>query len=494
MSYFATKDVDFTRFIVLWNQKMGFTTPAIHRQMADWMECNWRKKNRQLLLMAFRASGKSTMVGLFAAWLLYRNPDLRILVLAADSVLARKMVRQVKKIIELHWLTSHLKPDKPDQWAGSRFTVKRMTQLRDPSMMARGITSNITGSRADIILCDDVEVPNTCDTAEKRGDLRERLSEIDYVLSPEGTQLYIGTPHTYYSIYADTPRKEIGEDQEFLKGFERLGIPVLDKDGKSAWPEKFSPAVLERMKNQTGPNKFSSQMMLKPVNITEGRLDPSLLRVYSDELDYSRELQTLFIGPTKLIASSNWWDPSFGSARGDRSVVAITYTDAEGNIYLHRVVYLETSGRGQTDEATWQCRQVTKIAKDSYIPSLSVETNGIGKFLPTILRNEIAHARVPCKVLDVNTTRPKDIRILEAFDAVLAAKRLFVHESVLQTPFMMEIQEWRPGIFRGHDDGLDAVAGAIAQQPIRLPRFYGSGHHNWMKHSGLKKAKTDFDI
>jgi len=444
--------------------------------------------------MAFRASGKSTMAGLFAAWLLYRNADLRILVLAADSILARKMVRQVKKIIELHPLTPHMKPDRPDQWAGSRFTVKRMIQLRDPSMIARGITSNITGSRADIIICDDVEVPNTCDTAEKRNDLRERLMEIDYVLTPGGTQLYIGTPHSYYSIYADSPRTQIGEEQEFLKGFTRLVLPILDSKGDSVWPEKYSPYALERLKLQTGPNKFASQMLLKPVSIVEGRLNPALLRPYDDELDYSRELQVLFLGPEKLVAASCWWDPSFGSARGDRSVLAVMFADVQGNLYLHRLVYLETTGRDETDEATWQCRQVTKIAKDYYLPSLSVEINGIGKFLPTILRNEIASGKAPCTVKEITSTRPKDLRILEAFDAVLAARRLFVHQSVLQTPFIMEMQEWRPGLSRGHDDGLDAVAGAIAQQPVRLPRLYGSGNHNWMKGAKNHKANTDFEI
>lgn len=239
---------DFTLFMVVWNQKMGQSTPAIHRRMADWLEWRWKRKQMRLLLMAFRASGKSTLAGIFAAWLLYRNPDLRILVLAADAALARKMVRQVKKIIEIHPLTSDLKPREADQWAGNRFTVKRMMQLRDPSMLARGITSNITGSRADVIICDDVEVPRTCDSAQKRGDLRERLMEIDYVLTPGGTQIYIGTPHTYYSIYADEPRREIGEEQEFLSGFDRFVIPVLDEGGNSAWPERFTVNDIEKIK------------------------------------------------------------------------------------------------------------------------------------------------------------------------------------------------------------------------------------------------------
>jgi hypothetical protein len=483
---------DFALFAVLWNQRMGLATPTLHLKMARWLEWNYEKDETRLLLMAFRASGKSTIAGLFAAWLLYRNADLRILVLAADSVLARKMVRQVKKIIERHPLTAHMKPDKAEQWAGSRFTVKRMTNLRDPSMMAKGITSNITGSRADIIICDDVEVPNTCDTADKRLALRERLAEIDYVLTPGGTLLYLGTPHTYYSIYADEPRPETGEEQEFLRGFTRLSLPLLDAKGESTWPEIFTPHAVEKIRRSTGPNKFASQMMLRFVNIADGRLNPDDLQVYGDELDYTKEINTLFLGGTKLVGASAWWDPSFNSGKGDRSVFAVVFADGTGNLYLHRLVYLEAGGP-ENDNATEQCRAVARIAKENFLPSLSVEINGIGRFLPQILRNELVKIKSPAKTVEISSHRPKAIRILEAFDAVLAAKRLFVHESVLKTPFMTEMKEWRPGV-NTFDDGLDAVAGAIAQQPVRLPRLFGAGSHTWMRGAQSHKANTEFEV
>ena len=224
--------IDFPVFVEIWNHAVqGQTTPQHHNRVAGWLQQRWRAGDRQLLLMAFRSSGKSTLVGLFAAWLLSRDPDLRILVLAADLALARKMVRNAKRIIERHPATRGLKPPRADQWAAEQFTVARPAELRDPSMLARGITANLTGSRADFVICDDVEVPNTCDTALKRADLRARLAEIDYVLTPAGTQLYVGTPHTYYTIYALEPRPEIGEAAPFLDGFRRLEIPLLGADG-----------------------------------------------------------------------------------------------------------------------------------------------------------------------------------------------------------------------------------------------------------------------
>ena len=506
---------DFRLFLALWNRYQGQDTPAIHFRMADWLQKGWEGGQTRLLLQAFRSSGKSTIAGLFAAWLLYRQPDSRILVLAADLMLARRMVRNVKRIIERHPLTAHLKPERADQWGADRFTIKRALELRDPSMLAKGISANITGSRADIIICDDVEVPNTCDTAEKRADLRERLAEISYVLVPGGMQLYIGTPHTWYTIYAETPRTEIGEAQPFLGDFTRLKIPVLES-GASAWPDRFTPEDIARIRRSTGPNKFSSQMMLEPVNIAEGRLDPASFRRYEARLDYLKEISLLTIGDRKMVSASAWWDPAFGHGTGDGSALAVVYTDETGAYWLHRVQYLNSpspshaSGAGPSlslkgegngagvgeglDEATQQCRQVAQIAKELHVPSVAIETNGLGRFLPGILRRELALARVPCAVIEIASTRPKDLRIMEAFDTVLAARLLHVHASVYDTSFISEVQEWRPGRKCGRDDGLDAVAGALSQEPVRLKHYYSGARQSWQGGGGVHEAKTDFEV
>lgn len=489
------KDVDFKLFTVMWNQTQKQKSPDIHLNMATWLEKNWQRKILSMLLMAFRSSGKSTLAGLFAAWLLYRNPDLRILVLAADSALAKKMVRQVKKIIERHPLTKALKPDSPDQWAGERFTVKRKLQLRDPSMLARGIGSNITGCRADIVICDDVEVPNTCDTEEKREDLRTRLAEINYILVPGGTQLYIGTPHNYYTIYATTPRADIAEEKAFLDGFERFELPVIDGEGFSVWPEKFPLQLLEKIKSHTGPNKFSSQMMLQPMNITESRLDPDLLRVYSDPLDYTKELDTIFIGQKKMVGVTAFWDPAFGKSKGDKSVLAVVFADAEGNLYLHKLLYIKVDQKSEETEAIQQCRAVANMAKELFLPSVAVETNGLGQFLPRILRQEMVKVGASAGVVGINNSQSKDKRILEAFDAVLAARKLYVHKSIFETRFIVEMREWRFLKNDNRDDGLDATASALAMHPIRMVPLKGPlGGYTWMN-SGVKHhAKTDFDI
>ncbi len=481
--------VDFRLFLILWNQIQGQGTPAVHLRIADWLQARWAKKDSRLLLMAFRSCGKSTITGIFAAWIFYANPDLRILVLAAESMLARRMVRNVRRIIERHPLTGHLKPERADQWAGDRFTVNRRLELRDPSMMGHGVMSNITGSRADIIICDDVEVPNTCDTVEKRLTLRERLGELEYVLAPGGTLLYVGTPHSWFTIYADKPRHEIGETQCFLDGYRRFELPILDTEGRSAWPERYGEDDIAGMKRQTGINKFTSQMMLEPVNIVEGRLNPAHLLRYSGEIFYTKEISHLAINDRKMVSSSAFWDPAFGG--NDGSVVAIVFADEEGDFWLHRVVYLRAGSN--IDEATSQCQQVVTLARLNYLPSIAVESNGIGKYLPQILRREMVKERVPCAVIGHNNTQKKGARIVEAFETVMAAQMLHVHDSVFHTPFLTEMQEWRPGRTRGHDDGLDAVAGALLLHPARIKTGVFSGRQSW--HGGaIHTAETGFDV
>jgi hypothetical protein len=489
------QEKSFIAFIDLWNEEQQYDTPLIHQKMAKWLQAAWEKGEKKLLLMAFRASGKSTIVGLFSAWLLATDQNLRILVLAADSALARKMVWDVKKIIEQHPKTKHLVPKKIEQWASNRFTIERMRQLRDPSMLGMGVTSNITGSRADIIIYDDVEVPNTCNTAEKREALRTRLIESNFILVPDGTQLYIGTPHSYFSIYAKNPRSEIGEETIFLNGFKRLILPILNKLKQSVWPERFTKEYIANLKEQSGPAKFASQMMLKPINILESRLNHELIKFYDAPLIYKEvnKNTVLSIGDKKIISCSAWWDPSYASAKGDNSVLAIVFTDEEGANYLHHLEYIQVLNT-KLPESKAQCQIVADILKKYYCPSVTIEMNGIGGFLPDDLKNTLALNQTACAVSGYSNHRPKNERILCAFDALLAAQNLYVHESVRETSFIREMMEWNPASKNNQDDGLDAVAGALSQEPIRIKRFYSNVGRKWNPQPFAHKADSNFDV
>ena len=448
-------------FAWIWMYVIHLQLPKHHQAICRFLE-RVSEKEKRGLLMAFRASGKSTLVGLFCTWLLLRDPNLRILIVAADHTLAKKMVQHIKRIIDIHPLCQHMKPSHPEEWASDCLSIQRDAIGRDPSVLARGLGSNLTGCHADVIICDDVEVPKNCDTGPKRQDLRRKLSELEYILTPKGVVLYIGTPHTQETLYNTT--------EGLLKGWPMLKIPIMNRHGESNWPEKYPLEKIEAIKAQTGPIKFQSQMLLNAIRTEEARLDTSRLQFYSDELVYheANDSATLKIGEIQMASVSCWWDPAFGKNGGDNSVIACVFTDLDGHYYLHRLKYLKVPTGAEA--AGFQCREVVKFIRENHLPAIHLETNGIGKFLPALLRQELNRAKLGCAVIEKISRQHKQDRILSAFEVPLLNGALSVHISVKQTTFLDELEDFNPFAPKGHDDALDAVAGCLLSEPVRLKR------------------------
>ncbi len=488
--------VSFPEFALLWQRWQGQTTPAVHRRLVCWIARQLSEGEQRLLLLAFRNCGKSTLLGLMAAWLLYRDPDHRILVLAAEQALATKLSRYARQVVERHPLCAALRGKGAGMWTDDAFTVARQAAWRDPSLLARGIGANITGAHADTVICDDVEVPNTASTASRRAWLRDRLAEIEHIVSPDGIQIYAGTPHTYYSIYARQARAEVGEETPYLDGFRRCVLPILTAKGDSVWPERFPPDAIATMRARIGPSAFASQMLLHPTAPSATRFDPDQIQDYDDDLELIERngRHILSIGQTQMIGVSAWWDPAFGRVgRGDSSVVAAVFVDADGGLWLHRVAYLQVDEAAGLDPASQQCHEVARLAAHLHLPSITIETNGIGAFLPGLLRQALARARLGISVQSANARQNKDQRILQALEVPLAARLLHAHRSVLETPFRREMREWRPGVNQ-RDDGLDAVAGAIAATPVRLSTQPPAPRTADWRGRGVVQANTDFSI
>jgi hypothetical protein len=188
-------------FLDSWNAILGMTTPEHHKKFMRFLVDARDKPPHRALITAFRHSGKSTVVGVFAAWVLKQNPAARILILSAEQALSSRMVSHIRHIMENHPDCAGMTPNVKKEWAAHKLTIARPIGIREPSVVCQGIHGNITGMRSDLIICDDVEVPNTANTADKRETLRERLRELDFILSPNGMIAYIGTPHANDTIY-----------------------------------------------------------------------------------------------------------------------------------------------------------------------------------------------------------------------------------------------------------------------------------------------------
>jgi hypothetical protein len=294
--------------------------------------------------------------------------------------------------------------------------------------------------------------------------LRERLAEAEFILTPGGLILYAGTPHTEESLYR--------EGDDFLDGYRRIVVPILDAEGQSAWPERFDAEGIEALRRRVGPIRFARQMMLEPVPAAAARLDPALLLPYAEETEY-REANgraQLWLLGRRMVSGGGYWDPSYGREQGsDGSVLAAGYCDAESHHFLHRIAWITQRADASDDPATQQCQSVARLADELHLPVVRVETNGLGRFLPGLLQREMARQGVACAVMEQANRRPKAERILAAFDPLMAARRLHAHNSVLRTPFAREMAEWRPDAKGARDDALDAAAGMILAEPVRLP-------------------------
>jgi len=119
------KKTSFELFLGLWNTMQNLTTPNVHRIMGSWLARQTRTVQKRILLMAFRGCGKSTLTGLFCAWLLCHNPDLRILIVSADEALAEYMLRHIRHIIESHPIAKLLLPKRKKIWANDRLLIQR---------------------------------------------------------------------------------------------------------------------------------------------------------------------------------------------------------------------------------------------------------------------------------------------------------------------------------------------------------------------------------
>lgn len=441
MHHTLPKKTSLQLFIGLWNTQQNLLTPKIHLKIAAWLSRQSRNIQKRLLLMAFRGCGKSTLVGLFCAWLLCHNPDLRILIIAADESLAENMLQHIRTIIETHPIARNLLPAKKQIWSADRVLVQRLSKNRDPSIRAAGIHSNITGARADIIICDDVEVPNTCDSKTKRDKLRQALHELDFILVPDGMILYIGTPHSEESIY-----KKDG----FLATYTRLEIPLTPQ----SWPERFTQETIDTIAQHVGHRVFSAQMLLQAVSPHDAQLNPDMIGVYNHDITAAH--------------ISCYWDPAFGHKNGDHSVIALVLFDEQDHAHIHDILYITLDEQSPIDAATQQCRAVIGFLQRHNIRHLRIESNGIGQFLPGLLRKELRIENYRCGTEIIHNSMNKNKRILHAFEARLAARAISMHERVSKTEFAHEMRLWQADTNHNQDDALDAVAGALIRH---TPRF-----------------------
>lgn len=268
----------------------------------------------------------------------------------------------------------------------------------------------------------------------------------------------------------------------FLLGYRELRIPVISKDGVPAWPEMFPISRIEELRNSVGQRYFSAQMMLNFVAPERARLDPDSLHFYNDSFD-SRLAR---IGENIITGATAYWDPSSGRRKSDGSVCVLIYRDDKNKkFFIHDIEYLLVSDEDLHPLAK-QCEKVLEFLLKHSLRKIYIETNGLGNALPEIMRSVTQRKGIKIQIQNIINNKNKEERILNAIEPILTTGRLYVHQRIQSTPLLSEMLGWSPLGSIGHDDGLDAVSGAICAMPVPV-RPLGQG-------VSLFKANTDFKL
>ncbi|MCL1902373.1 MAG: hypothetical protein FWG18_01955 [Alphaproteobacteria bacterium] len=261
------------------------------------------------------------------------------------------------------------------------------------------------------------------------------------------------------------------DNQPFLKGFRILRIPIVDEKGASAWPQVFPIEKIDDLRMTVGPRHFSSQMMLEFISEERARLDPAAIIFYDGEFNPRTARIECSVTPAfehSITGVACYWDPSSAKDGADGSVCAIVFRDDKNRrAFIHDIKYLATGDEDLHPFAT-QCGRVLDFLTRHDQKHLAIEVNGIGNALPEILRGLAIGRGRGIVIQKIVNRENKERRILDAIEPLLSTGRLYAHEKLKRTKLITEMEEWMPHAGANHDDGLDAVAGALRLTPITV--------------------------
>lgn len=321
---------------------------------------------RRLMIQAFRGVGKSWITAAFVLWLLYRNAEEKILVVSASEDKAVEFSTFTKRLInEVPFLT-HLRARDGQRDSTLAFDVGPARPAQAPSVRAVGIGGQITGGRATVIIPDDVEIPGNSDTEPKREKLKARVAELGgAILSPGGRVVYLGTPQSVQTVYADLADR----GYEIRIWPSRYWNGVDPETGADVYQGRLCPTLSAELSANpqlagipTDPERFSDLELLE----REGEYGPSAYRLQfqldtslSDANKYPLRQRDLIVmdvdkalAPVQLTWSSSPdlenKDITNVGLNGDR-LYRPMYASPEFAHFTGSVMYIDSSGRGDNE-------------------------------------------------------------------------------------------------------------------------------------------------
>lgn len=499
---------DFRNFLfVVWSHLNLPEPTPVQYDMAEYLQSN----EKRIVIEAFRGAGKSYITSAFACHQLYINPEVKILVVSASKIRADDFSTFTMRLIQDMPLLQHLIPKDGQRQSKISFDVGPASASHSPSVKSAGITGQLAGSRADIIIADDIEIPNNSLTQTMRDKISEAVKEFDAVLKPDGRVVYLGTPQTEMSLYELLPER----------GYKVRIWPSRFPSGTIKYGGKLAPFISDKitkdselMGQPTDPKRFSDSDLLER-ELSYGRsgfslqfmLDTSL----SDANRYPLKLEDLCImdvdndkAPEKIV-----W------GRDKDKIIDIPNVGLPGDFYYKpldtvgdyvdytgSVMAIDPSGRGK-DETAYAVvkmlngvlhlidfggieggydenvlKTISVLAQKYKVNYIIVESNfGDGMF--TELLKPVLTKVYPVTIEEVRHNIQKEKRIIDVLEPVMNQHRLVVDRKALerdyssvqhyppekQAKYMLAYQMTRITREKGalvHDDRIDVLSMAVA--------------------------------
>jgi len=497
----------FPNFLYLAWKHLGLPEPTplqydIARYLAN-------EENKRIIIEAFRGIGKSFVTSAFVCHQLLLDPQKKILVVSASKQRSDDFVIFTRRLIMEMPVLQHLIPRDDQRSSNVGFDVGPAKAAHAASVRAVGVTGQMTGSRANLIIGDDCESRSNSDTQMQREKLSEIVKEFDAVLSPGGRIVYLGTPQTEESIYNQLEKRgykcrvwpaRYPKDQKKFEAYGGRLAPLIENAYLEdplglAWkptdPLRFdSPDLMEREASY-GRSGFQLQFMLDTTLSDAERypLKLSDLMVMTCDTDkapvkvvyaHSRELMLPDL-PNPGFNGDRYYRPLYVSKEWDNYQGTVMTIDPAGRgkdelgyavvKCLNGQLYLTASGGlfGGYDETNLV--KLATIAMQHKVNYMLIESNfGDGMF--TQLIKPVLGRIYPCTVEEIHHTGQKEKRIIDTLEPVLNQHRLVVDEAVIKMDGEIENRDYRllyqlTHITRDkgsllHEDRLEAVAMGVA--------------------------------
>ena len=454
---------DFKLFLqALWEQLDLPSPTRAQYAIADYLQHG----PKRLQVQAFRGVGKSWITGAFVLWTLFNNSEKKIMIISASKERADNMSIFLQKlIIETVWL-KHLQPKSDDaRWSRISFDVN-CAPHQAPSVKSVGITGQLTGSRADLMILDDIEVPGNSMTELMREKLLQLCTEAESILTPNDDSriMYLGTPQTTFTVYrklAERNYRPFVWPARFPKNttpYEGLLAPQLQEDidkgvevGECTDPDRFDNEDLLEREAAMGKSNFMLQFQLdttlsdaekfplKVADLIITSVNPSQapenIIWCSDPQNVIKDLPTVglpgdyFYSPMQLQGEWSEYTETIcavdPSGRGTDETAACYLSQKNGLIYLHE---MRAYRDGYSDNTLLN---ILEGCGKYNVSTLVIETNFGDGIVSELFKKHIQQTKQQILIDEVRANVRKEDRIIDSLEPVLNQHRLVIDRGVI---------------------------------------------------------------